>query len=70
MQASIKKPAKTQEIIDHLSHVEYPVTGKQFMAACDNMSDQTREQREWVKQNVSEDKTYNSSDELRKALKV
>ncbi len=67
---TMKKPSKISEIMDHLGHVDYPVTGKEFMAACNNMSDVTKEQREWVKANVSEAKTYNSKDELRKDLKI
>ncbi len=70
MESKMKRPEKTREIIDHLDHVSYPVTGKAFMAACDNMSDQTSEQRTWVRTHVSEDMTYNSKEELRKVLEV
>jgi hypothetical protein len=69
MQAG-KKPAKTQEVIDHLGHVDYPVTGRQFIAACNSMSDVPKEQKEWVKQNISEAKSYSSSEELKKDLKL
>ncbi len=70
MQSAMKKPSKIDEIVDHLGHVDYPVTGKQFMAACNNMSDTTSEQREWVKANISESKNYTSKEELRKDLKI
>ncbi len=55
---------------DHLSHVDYPVTGKDFVAACNNMSHATEEEKDWVKQNISMDKTYNSQEEVKKDLKM
>ncbi len=64
------KPTNMQEIVDHLGHVDYPITGKEFMAACNNMSDVTKEQKDWIKKNISENKTYRSSDELKRDLKI
>ncbi len=67
---NMKKPAKTQEMMDHLDHVDYPITGKEFLAACNNMSHATREERDWAKMNVQADKTYNNMDELKRDLKM
>jgi hypothetical protein len=55
---------------EHLSHVDYPVTGKDFIAACNNMSHASKAETDWVKQNISPNKTYNSQDEVRGALKI
>lgn len=64
------KPANTQELVDHLGHVTYPVTGKQLMTACNNMSDVPSAQKNWAKSRISEDKTYNSKEELRRDLDI
>ena len=66
----VNKPSDTTEMEEHLSHVDYPIKGKDFIAACNNMSHATKEETDWVKQNISLNKTYNSSDEVRKALKI
>ncbi|NLB75499.1 MAG: hypothetical protein GX799_03395, partial [Crenarchaeota archaeon] len=63
-----QKPSSTLEIQEHLSHVQYPVTGRQLMTACNNMSDVPANEREWVKQNLSEDKTYNSPADIKADL--
>jgi hypothetical protein len=55
---------------EYLSHVDYPVTGKDFTSACNNMSHATKEEKDWVKQNISPNKTYNSPDEVKEALKI
>lgn len=64
------KPMNTQEIVEHLGHVDYPITGKELMEACENMSHVSDEEREWVKRNIQEDRTYNSREELRRELKL
>ncbi len=64
------KPSKTQELIDHLDHVDYPITGKDFMAACNSMEHASQEERDWVMENIDMNKTYNSADEVRKELKL
>jgi hypothetical protein len=66
----VKKPSKTIEMMNHTEHVDYPITGKDFMAACNNMSHVSKEERDWVKLNVSETKTYNSEADLKRALKL
>ena len=66
----VNKPSDTTEMEEHLSHVDYPITGKEFIAACNNMSHATREETDWVKKNISLNKTYNSPEEIRKALKI
>ncbi len=70
MQAKMNKPNNVEDITKHLGDVNYPVTGKKFMEACDNMSDVGEKQRDWVKMNIDADKTYNSLDEIKKALKL
>jgi predicted TIM-barrel fold metal-dependent hydrolase len=64
------KPENVQNIIDHLGHVDYPVTGKKFSEACDNMSDVSEEEKKWVKNNIDMDKKYMSAQEIKKALKL
>lgn len=66
----VNKPSNTSEMEEHLTHVEYPVTGKDFVAACNNMSHATKEETDWVKQNISPNTTYSSPDEVKKALKI
>jgi hypothetical protein len=66
----VNKPSNTTEMEDHLTHVEYPISGKDFVAACDNMSHATKQEKDWVKQNISLNKTYNSQDEVKQALKI
>lgn len=66
----VDKPSNTAEMREHLSHVDYPVTGKEFMAACNNMSHANKDEINWVKQNILPSKTYNSPDEVKKALKI
>jgi predicted TIM-barrel fold metal-dependent hydrolase len=70
MEAKMSKPANVKNIIDHLGDVEYPVTGKAFMEACNNMSDVSKEQREWVKNNINMEKTYRSPEEIKMDLKL
>jgi len=70
MQSQTKKPENTQDIVKHLGDVDYPVTGRQFIEACNNMSDVPKEQNDWVKQNIDVNKTYNSPNEIRQALKI
>lgn len=67
---TMRKPADTAELMEHLDHVDYPVTGKELFEACSNMSHIPEEQREWAKRNIQENKTYNSRDELRTELKL
>ncbi len=60
----------TKEIMSHLNDVNYPVTGKAFMEACDNMSHASETERMWVKENINMNKTYNSPEEIKKDLKL
>jgi len=66
----VKKPSDVNEIVDHLDHVDYPITGRDFVAACSNMEHVTTQEKDWVKKNLSMDRTYNSPDEIRKALRI
>ncbi len=53
---------------EHLAHVDYPVTGREFLDACNKMSDVTVEERDIAAKCIIEDKTYNNEDEIREAL--
>ncbi len=56
--------------IHHLrEHQEYPATKEELVAECDNLSDFSEEDKEWFAKNLA-DKTYNSADEVIKALKL
>jgi len=70
MQVGGTKPSNVQEIINHLDDVEYPVTGREFMEACNNMSDVTKEQKDWTQRNINMDKKYNSPEEIKRDLKL
>ncbi len=66
----MNKPANTQEAIDHLGHVDYPVTGRELLNACNGMSDVPTDQKNWVKAHINENKTYNTKEELRSDLQL
>jgi len=70
MDEEISKPENVSDIISHLKDVDYPVTGKKFMEACDNMSDVSEEQRAWVRNNIEPNKSYASPDEIRHDLDI
>jgi hypothetical protein len=70
LESKISKPENVQDIISHLEDVDYPVTGKKFTEACNNMSDVSEEHRQWVRQNIDLNKTYASSEEIKKDLKL
>jgi len=70
MEENMSKPENVTDIINHLKDVEYPVTGKEFMEACDNMSDVSEEQRAWVRNNIEPEKTYASPEEIRHDLNI
>ena len=68
MEPEISKPENVNDIISHLKDVDYPVTGKKFMEACDNMSDVPNEQRVWVRDSIEPNKEYASPEEIRHDL--
>ncbi len=70
MEEEIQKPEDVANIISHLKHVDYPVTGRAFLEACDNMSDVSDEQRAYVRNNIEPDKTYASIEEIRHDLNL
>ncbi len=70
MQAKMNKPMNVKEINNHLNDVNYPVTGKAFMEACDNMSHASETERMWVKENINMNKTYDSPEEIKKDLRL
>ncbi len=56
--------------IHHLrEHQEYPATKEELIAECDNLSDFSEADKKWFADNLP-DKTYNSADEVIKALKL
>ncbi len=70
MEAEINKPKDVTDIVSHLKDVEYPVTGKEFIEACDNMSHVHEDQRAWVKKNILPGKTYRSPEDLSHDLDI
>lgn len=68
MEATTGKPENVAEISSHLNDVDYPVTGREFLEACNNMSDVSEEQKAWVKRNILPGKTYRSPEEIRHDL--
>lgn len=70
MKAEMIKPKSVKNIVEHLGHVDYPVTGKKFNEACENMSDVSEEEKMWVKGNINMDKTYMSANEIKKDLRL
>ena len=60
----------TKGVIKHLrDHQEYPATREEMVVECDNLSDFSEEDKEWFTDNLP-DGTYNSADEVIKALKL
>ena len=68
METKTGKPENVADIISHLKDVDYPVTGKEFTEACDNMSDISEDQRTWVKNNILPGKTYTSPEQIKHDL--
>jgi len=68
MEPEISKPENVADIISHLKDVDYPVTGKKLMEACENMSHLSEKQSAWVKNNIEPDKTYESPEEIKHDL--
>ncbi|MGH2625771.1 MAG: hypothetical protein ACRDHY_03870 [Anaerolineales bacterium] len=58
------------ELTAHIrSHVAYPVTKKDFLAACENMAHVPADSVEWVAKTLP-DKTYQSSEEILHTLNL
>ena len=58
----------TKGTVDHIKkHQEYPATKKELVAACNNLYDFSKEDKEWYTSHLS-DKTYNSAEEVLEAL--
>lgn len=54
--------------IEHLKeHQEYPATKKELVAACNNLSDFSEEDKKFFTNHLT-DKTYDSADEVIEAL--
>jgi len=56
--------------IHHLNdHQDYPASKEEMVAECDNLSDFSDADKKWFTENLP-DKTYNSAEEVLKALKL
>ena len=59
-----------QGAIDHLkSHQKYPASKADLLAECDGLTDFSAEDKKWFTDNLPEG-TYNSADEVTKALNM
>lgn len=64
----VVKMKDVKNTIDHLkNHQKYPATKEELVMECDNLSDFSKEDKEWFESNLM-DKTYNSADEVIKEL--
>jgi len=55
-------------VLHHIKeHQEYPATKEEMVAECDNLADFSEEDKKWFTKNLP-DGTYNSADEVIKAL--
>jgi hypothetical protein len=61
---------QTKEILRHLEHVAYPVTGKQFAQACNSNTHIPKEQCELITKNINLDKTYRTPAQIREDLRI
>ncbi len=58
----------TKGAIKHIKeHQKYPATKKEMVAECENLSDFSKEDKEWYISHL-DDKTYNSAEEVLEAL--
>ena len=58
----------TKGAIEHIKeHQTYPATKEEMVAECENLSDFSKEDKEWFISHLT-DKTYNSADEVLKVL--
>jgi len=58
------------ELSTHINqHVTYPISKKDFMAGCGNLSHVPADTRQWVEKTLS-DRTYQSSDDIIHALNL
>lgn len=61
---------KTDEVISHLKdHQEYPTDKEKLVAACNNLSDFSEEDKKEFADKLPEG-TYNSAEEVTKALEL
>jgi hypothetical protein len=58
------------ELSTHIKdHVGYPISKKDFMAACENLGHVPAETREWVSKTLP-DRTYQSAEDIYHALNL
>ena len=56
------------ELIRHLGHVNYPIKGKQFFEACNDMSHIPEEEKAWILENLPEGRIYSSPEDIKQVL--
>ncbi len=61
---------QTKEILRHLEHVAYPVTGKQFADACRGNTHIPKEQCDLITKSINPNKTYHRPSEIREDLRI
>jgi len=58
------------DIMTHVrEHTKYPSTKSELIAACGDMSDVPKTDKEWIEQNLP-DRTYSTADEVIRALRL
>lgn len=67
MNGGMAMPAPSADVMNHLSHVSYPVTKKDLEEACEKMSDVTESDKKWFMENLP-DRTFNNPEEVKQAL--
>jgi len=64
----VNKIQKAEEVKSHLTdHQKYPATKEELVAACSNLSDFSEEDKKEFSEKLS-DGSYNSAEEVSKAL--
>ncbi|MBI2599971.1 DUF2795 domain-containing protein [Candidatus Daviesbacteria bacterium] len=62
-------PKQKSEMMEHLSHVDYPASKQDLVDACEKMSDVPEEDKKWFTEKLP-DQTYNSAEEVKTALGI
>ena len=70
MELSRQITEQTKEILRHLEHVTYPVTGKKFMEACKTYTHIPKDQCKLIRKNIDPKKTYRTETEIREDLRI
>ncbi|MBI2074817.1 MAG: hypothetical protein HYT83_03220 [Candidatus Levybacteria bacterium] len=63
-------PAHMKEVKSHLENdITYPASKADIIAACDGMSDVSKNEKKWLEDNLP-DKTYANAEEAKKAINM